>query len=110
MLNKEEIQKDLLELFYNNGIKEGEAIYLLEQVEKIIYNEANQLEPLVSLRATSAINLLDTINAYHEYSMREHCYKFSIKNIPCLIVTDETQEEAALKMVAEIQKHLSESN
>ena len=36
-----------MELFYNNGIKEGEAIYLLEQVEKIIYNDANQLEPLV---------------------------------------------------------------
>jgi hypothetical protein len=68
-----------------------------------------QLEAVVSLRATSAIKLLDVINAYYEYSIRTHCYKFSIKNTPCLIVTAETQEDAALEMVTKIQKYLSES-
>lgn len=95
---------------YKQAIEQVELwTNIIKQYEKE-NNISSQLEPPVSLRATSAIKLLDTISAYHEYSMREHCYKFSIKNIPCLIVTAETQEEAALKMVAEIQKHLSESN
>ena len=67
---------------------------------------SSQTGSSISLQATSPIKLLEAINAYYEYSFKEHCYKFSLTNLPCLTVTAPTQEEAATKMIAKIQEHI----
>ena len=61
----------------------------------------------VSLHASSAVKLLKILGASHDYILKEHSYKFSLTDYPCLSTTSQIQEEAAGKMIIEIQKHIN---